>query len=260
MSIANALVLDHFYVAVSEEDFVPLTELAKLIRVTIHSKMETKDDAYEGIYMYSRTMAYFEMLREKKTGGLGLCFSPFYVQYADASKIVEEMPHEKWKTKTQYWTDGTPWYDSHTTADYPSFAETLFHPWVMKYHPQHTDYTGFKGRPRQIDRFERLHLTVGRENLAEIEKNSSWLPCVKTFGEKSIRFEISDREFSTFVIDVDLIDGNSRFEFKELLMKGCDPALEALDGHRMGSFHLDVKGDRVRLKKLKAQSFDGKAF
>jgi hypothetical protein len=245
MGVRESLVLDHFYISVPSAEFDPLIELTKLFKDTSHGKSQVQDDEWEGIYAYSRTRSYFEILRERRGGGFGLCFSPYSSLYVDASKIMEEMKEEPWRSGTRVWQTGLKWYDWISTGDYLDIDKTFFNAWIMKYHPHHFDWKHPIPVPG-IDKYSLIRLTLGRDNVDEVKRLSSWFPGTRTFNEKKIRFEMQDRDELPFAIEISLLDGNQRFEFVSLEMKHCDP-LALPDGFRkeLGSFMLEVKGHDV---------------
>jgi len=71
MGVKESLVLDHFYISASREEFSLLTELKNILGATTHSKMVTPDDSWEGIYVGCRTRVYFEILNERRQGATG---------------------------------------------------------------------------------------------------------------------------------------------------------------------------------------------
>lgn len=270
MGVRNSLTLDHFYINLLASDFEKLIKLTEVFNAISHSKVVTTNDHWEGIYLYSRPWSYFEILREWKTpGSFGLCLSPALPHYSDASKIVEEMPDTEWKSSTRKFEDGTLWFDSYYVKDEISPVATegsgaqsdpdsdsdsardhaVINTWIMKYHSSHRDFRDGIRR-RSVDRYKNINLRVGRNHVAQILKYTAFIPQQAVVTDEKLSFAIPDRDGFTFTIEMELIDGDSRFEFLSLDMDHCHP--ERFDNFKpleMGSFLLDASGKSLTLTK-----------
>lgn len=247
MSIRNALVLDHFYIGVSDEQFQMLLPLADSLKSCFNKHVKSGDDSWEGIYLSSRTGAYFEILRERRSESLGLAFSAYRPQYCDVMQIKDELKDLDWKSYQRNWEDNSPWFDSLSLGSYCDVQETFFNAWLMQYH--------FNPRPvdslvplsvRAVDRFQTIDLELGKRHLDEVRKLSSWFPGVLKFENDNICFRLPDRDGSTFEVNVKLVDADVRFRFKSLKMRR-NPE-ESVHSMSLGDFVFSVEGDVMVLK------------
>lgn len=249
MGVRESLTLDHFYFNVSADEFDQLLKLTEVFRAIKHDKVVVTNDSWEGLYLYSRPSSYLEILRARRVPGfLGLCLSPAQPHYCDASKILTELPLT-WHTFSRKMPDGVPWFDAHSLDDGKNDNEALFTPWVMKYFPRHSDYTRVSG-PRSVDRFRCLRLKLGRENLNRILYLAQFMPVSPKVCDSHINLEIPDRDGFRFMIEMELVPGNARFQFQSLTMDHCDP--ERFDHFRtleMGEFALTANGKELILSK-----------
>jgi len=249
MGVRESLVLDHFYLGLAEADFDRLIQLKDLLGATSHAKVVTKGDAWEGVYVGCRTRTYFEVLRDRRHGGFGICLSPYNLLSVDANRIREDLPEFPWRHGTRVADDGQPWYDWLATCDYLDHRNTVFNAWIMKYHQSHRDWTRPIPRP-SVDRFERVHLRVGRDHRAAIELTSAWFPGQRLISEEGARFDFPDREGSPFSVRIDFVPGNDRFELVGLELRLADPAAgERLQTADLGAFTFDVAGERAVFRK-----------
>ena len=249
MGVKESLALDHFYINVSAEEFDELKKLLDVFRAIKHEKVVTTTDQWEGLYLYSRPWSYLEILRARRVPGfLGLCLSPVQPQYCDASKILEELPL-KWHTFHRVLKDGTPWFHAYSLEDGKNDNEALFSPWIMHYLPQHRSYSRVSG-PRSVDRFKRIRLKIGEENTERILYLSQFVPLAPEVSKGAITFEIPDRDGFRFLIEMELISGNSRFQFQSLTMDHCDPErFDTFEPLVMGNFLLTADGRELALTK-----------
>ncbi len=244
MAVRNRLVLDHFYIGLDDDAFEKLLPLTQLFKNCEHSKVTSGAESWEGIYLQSRTGAYFEIVRDREVHGLGLALSAAKPQYTDTRKIVEELPELPWKTGTRVDEGGAPWFDWITLSDYLDIHATFFNAWIMNYRFNHRD-SSHTVSPCSVDRFKEIHLDLGRDNVSEVERLSSWLPGTREIKENLIQFELPDREGSSFIVFIHLVDGKSQFRFKSL-----DLALahgQNVESKKLGTFLLEQHGDAIRL-------------
>ncbi len=99
--IHSSLVLDHFFLSFSEDDFNELHHLLGSLKEVEHRATRSGDDQWEGLYLRSSIGSYFEALKGEEYS-LGIAFSPWRMSYVDASLIVKEMPKIKWKRTPMY--------------------------------------------------------------------------------------------------------------------------------------------------------------
>lgn len=244
----KTLCLDHSYINLQSEAFDQLLPLSSRLRGVDHVKTVSGNESWEGIYLLSRTGAYFEILREYREGAIGIGISPMRPYYVDASKITEAYPELSWKKGTRTFKDGQAWFDWFSTIDFTTVTDTIFDPWVMKYHLSHRDSGVASSRPLSIDRFRKLNLELGSSHVSFLRRTSSWLPGVKSFADDEITFTIPDREGSSYQIAIVVVPGDSKFKFKSLemdLVRG--EQLETVD---LGPLKFEALADEAVLKAL----------
>lgn len=247
MGVKESLVLDHFYISASTEDFAKLVELKNILGATNHSKVVTTDDSWEGIYAGCRTRVYFEVLNARRPGGFGLCFSPYNPIYVDANKIREELSHLPWQHGRRDTEAGGPWYDWMATCDYRDTEKTVFNAWIMRYYLQHKDWKIPIPKP-SVDRYRSVRMSLGRSHLEDVKTAASWFPGDAKFSEKEISFRIPDRDGSDFSVQIDLVPGNSHFEFREMKFRLADPSVgKVLTSRDFGSYRFEVEGESAVL-------------
>ncbi|MCM2279138.1 MAG: hypothetical protein NDJ89_13765 [Oligoflexia bacterium] len=246
MGIENQLVLDHFYISLDAESFDSLLPLTAGLKNAVHSKVQTDNGSWEGIYIKCRTGCYFEILKERRPGGLGIAISPIYPHYVDAAKICERYPALPWRSGTRRLPDGQPWFDWLTLGDYLNIEDTFFNSWLMKYHLSHRD-----NRPEvarcTIDRYCRLELRLGIENLEALKQLGAWLPGRQRLSETKYLLELPDRDGNDLQIAINLIPGASRFKFLSIDMELSRG--EAVPKMELGRFKAHgTKQGRLRLE------------
>ncbi len=209
------LVLDHFYISLEPNDFLPFIETANFFSRCEHIHVKSSDDAWEGVYLSSKTGAYFEVLNERRLGGLGIAFRSKSQNEWNIRNILKELPLLKWKFGTRSTAKGDPWFDWVSLGDYLDVYKTWFNTWMMHYYPS--------DKPKDenssvfsVSRFLALEMIVGRDHLSLIQELSSWFPGGKKFLDDQIVFSLTDRDGSLFEIYLKLKDGADRFQFKRL--------------------------------------------
>jgi hypothetical protein len=208
VSIRDGLVLDHLYVAIPEVDFETLSQLLGGRPGIVRNAIKSGNDAWEGLYARSRTGAYFEFLRGRREGGLGIAFSAPYGNYLDVRRIRDELSDLAWRSGTRVWADGAPWFDWLSLGDYLDVEKTRFNAWLMHYHPSHVVPARRREQP-SIDSFVELEVAAGRKLEAEIERLGSWLPGTRRSQADGLVLEVPDRDGGVVTVRI-AFDGAGR--------------------------------------------------
>jgi|GEM_PF-6103444 len=236
MTIRDSLVLDHFYINASNEDFDALLKMKDFIQNGFrHSVVKTDNDQWEGIYLRSRAGSYFEILRNRRPNSLGLAFQTFDPMSLDASEIMSELPLD-WNVFSRSFPDGQNWFDSISTMEDPASLGNYFSPWIMKYYIRKAKPQAVIA-PRSIDRFPSIEMTLGRAHLEHVRSLSEWFPGVREFNADFIHFQYPDRDGWSFDVRIHLVDGDQRFEFKTAVIEMYE-AFPDFKPLKLGSFVL----------------------
>ena len=162
MPVLNSLVLDHFYIALSNEQVEKLTPLFNDLGGSYQSTQSGKD-SWSGLYLHSRLRDYFEVLEQRRLGCLGIALSAVNVTSVDSSKIMTEQPSLPWKKGRRVIEDNQPWFDWYSLVEYENTYSTFFNVWIMDYHKCHFDYAK-RPTPKFVDSFHKL-VVVAEMNL-----------------------------------------------------------------------------------------------
>jgi hypothetical protein len=218
-SIRERLVLDHFYIPVTSEELASLSKMTSRLRDSVHSRVVSGDDHWEGIYITSRIGDYFEIVRYPRASNLGLAFSPAKPQYTDARKIAEELPNLDWKRGARVTKSNQPWFDWLSLSDDSDPVIPAVKAWVMHYHSSHQEQTRMPSGPRVIDRFKKIELTVGRDLIPALRVLIPWLPGSQTWGENKASLLLPLRDGHHFEVRISIIDGKIPLSFRALEME-----------------------------------------
>ncbi len=245
MTYQQMLVLDHFFINASAEDFEALKKLKEFIPYGVrHDVVKAADDQWEGLYLRSRPGSYFEILRDRRPNALGLAFQTIDPMILDAAKITEELALD-WKIQNRKSADGQPWFDYISISS--TELDSLFVAWIMKYYVRDRKPVGTV-MPRSIDRWVSLEMTLGRRHADRVSHESQWFPGTREITNDAIQFTVPDRDGHPFDIRIRLIDGDARFEFKKAIIDLYDTtAIEHLTPIQLGSFTLTRSGDSLIL-------------
>lgn len=216
--IQSSLVLDHIYIDLPSEDFDALTKLTNYIKGCEHSHVKSSDDAWEGLYISTSRGSYFEFLRERRPGGLGIAMRLPKDSMLDAREIVRELPQLAWQAGRRDYLDGDPWFDWLSLGDYRSF-DTFFNAWIMHYHPR--ENTKNAERPKcTIKGLTTLCVTLGDENIGTVKELSRWMPGegLPLFGN-TFSVMVRERDETQFNLQIKLVQGTTRFQFSALSME-----------------------------------------
>lgn len=210
MSVKFGLALDHFYVGIEAEAFDLLVPWIKDISGVKHSTARTGEDEWEGLYFSTRTNAYFELLRARREGCIGIAFTSVSPFYLDARKIAEELPDLPWNTGTRINPDGKPWFDWFTLGDYLNVnPSTPCNVWLMHFHMHHREWK-FRRPKTAFDAITEISVTACREMREEISRSIPWTPTRVVEGDQENLYLIPDRDESEVRLQVRFQDGTNK--------------------------------------------------
>lgn len=209
--ITEYLALDHFYVAMDLKSVRTLSVMTKKLRGCTHKLVKSGDDTWEGVYLHSRTGAYFELVHAKSTVACGLAMSARLVQYCDIRKIRRQFPKLKWLLGHRIFKKNQPWFDYLSIKNKNNSG---MYAWLMHYHFFHRPRRTFYGL--SVDRFVKLKLILGKNNLNDLKTHIAWVPKQKIYSSSKVKIIIPDREFSEFIVDIKLVSGDQMLTFDSL--------------------------------------------
>jgi hypothetical protein len=209
MSVLNSLALDHFYISLPDEKFQRYNEFFALLDGVCHS-VESDDDAWCGVYSYSRIRDYFEILKNRREGGLGIALSPIGLLNVNVKNIINERSELEWKYGTRNHLNKEPWFDWYSLGGYLNTEQTFFNVWIMDYYKSHIDY---EQRPvrKKIDSFLSLEMNLGYNHRLEIHYLLGFTDYLKRAYSDEIEISIPRRDGWDFNIKVSLVPGDSKF-------------------------------------------------
>ncbi len=252
MSVRDYLALDHFYIAFPPEEFEKLLPLTSILRNCFHFKVKSGNDSWEGIYMQNRTGSYWEIVKDSKVNGFGAAFSAFALPGVDVRQIIKEMPALAWKKGTRLTPEGVPWFDWLSLGEYLDIYKTFFNVWIMHYHTQLK--RPFNPPDSNINRFSKIHLTLGQAHKKIVKALSEWLPGTRFINEKQVKFVVPNRDRNDFEILIELIPGDGRFEFKSL--DAVLPQGVIIKDHDLGALSLWQEGRTFYFKLAKESKLE----
>lgn len=251
-SIRERLALDHFYISVTSEELAALSTMTSRLRDSLHSRVVSGADHWEGIYISSRIGDYFEIVLDPRASSLGLAFSPLKPQYTDARKIAEEFPALDWKKGARLTETKQPWFDWLSLSDDSDPIIAAVNAWVMHFHFSHWEQNRMPSGPRVIDRFNRIDLNMGRDRVPDLRAKIPWLPGSQNWRNAQAALSLPLRDGHRFEVGITLIDGDAPLSFRSLEMEITRG--EDVEPGEFGAFSL-VKNDEHTLVFRRAPAF-----
>lgn len=201
--------LDHFYIGVSSFEFQPLLPIANALQGCQHLVVQSGNDSWEGIYLFSNAGPYFEILNERRNQGLGIAFCTT----SETRQIIARMSDLPWKSGTRHRANGSPWFDWLSLGEYLNVKETWFNAWIMRYCES--------SKPRtapafSIKRFLSLKMSLGNERLDEMKSLARWFPEPFEMENSRVTVFIADRSGDRLKIEIQLVTGNEKFTFHSI--------------------------------------------
>jgi hypothetical protein len=247
MSLRRALVLDHFYASLPADEFQGLLGLIGPFPHAKHQKVQTEAGGWEGLYIYSQSGEYFEILGDSQT--IGLALSARSIQYRNASLIREEFPWIPWESGIMRRPNGSPWFEwcSPSSGENQRPALSV---WTMRYFNRHepdTDPPGFKRPSPNIVRFRHLHVLMGEARFGEIKAAlHAWSPGDHVFGDARCLVRLPMRDGHEFTIEFERVPGeHARLQSLAMDMR---PDVH-LEPRAYGPFVLAQKGATATLSR-----------
>lgn len=218
-SIRDRLTLDHFYISATSEELAALSKMTSHLRDSVHSRVVSGDDHWEGIYISSRIGDYFEIVLDPRSSSLGLAFSPLRPQYTDSRMIAEEFPELHWRKGSRLTESRQPWFDWLSLSDDSDPVIPAVNAWVMHFHFSHWERGRGPTRPNVIDRFKRIELVAGRDGVAAMRALLPWLPGSQDWTDSGAVLSLPLRDGHRFQVDISIIDGSSPLSFRSVEME-----------------------------------------
>lgn len=209
MPVMNSLTFDHLYISLPENSFKKYINFFTDLN-GVHSVVNSSDDSWEGLYLKSRIGDYFEILNNKRNGGLGIALSPLRPMHVEVSNIIKEQPHLDWKHGKRLDGQNRPWFDWYSLDNYLDAKNLLFNVWIMDYAKSHNDV---KAKPKTnfVDSFNSIELSLGSAHLSKIEDNLKFTDYKIVKESNYLKFSIPKNDGWNFDVIIRIIDGDSEF-------------------------------------------------
>jgi hypothetical protein len=247
MSVHQSLMLDHFFFAASEEAFAELKAFFLRFECGNHQHVQSDNDAWEGLYVRTRSQFYLEILKTRRPNCIGVCQKPQNPIYMDAKGIVGEFPELPWKAFDRS-LEGQKWFTALSCDNYLDLT-TPFNTWVMQYYQMNrTMEVRFK--KFEIQTIFEIEVRANTSLIDRIKMNSAWFHAKKEYSQQEITFD-----FQTFYSDPlkmrihldSTVEGMQFQKLKFRFVEGFDvPAVDAL---AMKHFRFSKVNDHYELEK-----------
>lgn len=217
MPVINSLVLDHFYISLSEKDFDKYSAFMKCLGGT-HMNIKSGNDGWEGCYLLSRTRDYLEVLKERRKGGLGIALSSVNSHLVDTERILIEHEDLDWKKGLRLRQNKDPWFRWYSLEDYEALTDNEFNVWVMDYVKTHIEYKQ-KPAPKYIDEFVCLKVNVSSRLKGSIRNCLQFGPFLEEKNKDKMIIQIPRYDGWNFTVELDFTNQINNIEIKELIFK-----------------------------------------
>lgn len=239
MKLTETLCLDHFYIAITPEQFEDLKKLKNKINGFEHKITQVVGDSWEGLYLWTNSGEYIEfMIPEKDCLGLGIAFSSKSPIYTDVRELKKEFKKLKWLEGTRIRQDGSKWFTwlSIKSKVSQKSLSPYFSSWAMFYHPHYSRSKDIEPEfyaPKSMARIVSMKLSMNPELESFIEHHLAWSSAVIKKTKKGMKIEMPNREFEIFRIEIVYDKKCAGFALKELV-------LNSRIGERIGLPRLEV--------------------
>jgi hypothetical protein len=246
--IHENLILDHYLFCANDEEFDELKTLFLKLGCATHQHVKADDDEWEGLYIYSRSQHYLEILRHPQSRSLGICQRAAFPILQDARRICEDFPALPWKTFERSHSNN-PWYAAMSCDDYTSLT-TPFNTWVMHYYPRDIAKTVPLKTYEVQDIFD--FELVGNPNLVEkIKLNSAWFNAKKSYTDENISFEFQTYYSDPFKLNIKLDPQIIGIQFKKIKFSfKLDISKKKLEEVPLKHFSFENHGEYFTLEKI----------
>lgn len=215
-TIQKNLLFDHLYFSANDEEFEEIKQIFTRFECVSHSVTKADDDSWEGVYVFTRGQSYFEVLKNRRSKGIGIAMSPFNPITQDARHIKLDLPNMPWKEFLRK-LEGKNWYTALSCDEYTNL-ETPFNTWVMHYYQRDSQkMTTFD--PYELSRLTEVHFSVNPNLLEKIKLNSSWMNGKIAFSEIGVTIEPQTYYNDSLLITMKFDSAVEGFKFQKAIFK-----------------------------------------
>ena len=243
-TIHKNLIFDHLYMATSEPEFEEIKKIFLPFDCASHQIVKADDDSWEGVYVRTRGQNYFEFLKLRRSGGIGLCQRAYSILTQDARSITQEFPELPWKSFDRSLA-GQKWFTALSCENYLDLT-TPFNTWVMHYYPRETNNI-VELRKCEISQFHEIHFSAHPDLIERVKLNSTWFNSKSEFTNKEAHFQLQTYYSDQFWLKITFDNKDAGFRFKRATMT-FEPGVEVADldlsyyrFYKKGSIHVFEK-------------------
>lgn len=244
-SIHKNLIFDHLYFVANAEEFEELKKIFLRFECASHSITKADDDSWEGIYIQTRGQHYLEILKDRRTNGLGFCQRAFSPMSQSARDIMNDFPDLPWKTFERK-LDGQKWFTALSCDNYLDLT-TLFNSWVMHYYQRDIQKT-FTLKKYELSRLCHVQMSANPNLIEKIKLNSTWFNARTEFSNSEAIFHIQTFYSDACELKITFDNQDEGFEFKKAefeISKGFATEDTTLKHYKLKTAH-----DRLILEKI----------
>jgi hypothetical protein len=207
--MSSPLYLDHFYCGVSEEVFDELKALEQFLPITLVKEVLTDSDSWRGIYTFSTSNCYSELLLradKRASRGLGFAFSGLGAEKNLSAQLQSQFQSIQWEQNMLRTPEGASWFESISPKKDVSLNHSIV-AWAMEYQGDFRDKRLQRAHLPgiAIRTFDRVHVRVPSQELALLENRCEWYPGTKRFEQNAatIQFPLMSHGQTAFYLEAD---------------------------------------------------------
>ncbi len=250
--MSSPLYLDHFYCGVSEEVFDELKALEQCLPITLVKEVLTDSDSWRGIYTFSTSNCYSELLLradKRASRGLGFAFSGLGTENNLSAQLQSQFQSIRWERDMLRTPEGASWFESISPKKDDSLNHSIV-AWAMEYQDDFRDKRLQRAQLPgiAIRTFDRIHVRVPSQELAILKDGCDWYPGTKKFEQNAamIRFPLISHGHTEFYLEAD-----STVKLPSLHKIEATLESSATCANTSGSFfRLEISGQNVTLSFL----------
>lgn len=213
------LILDHLYFSASPDQFEELKQFFLQFECASHQHVKADDDSWEGLYIFTRSQFYLEILRARRPDCIGLCQKPLYPLVQDARHIIQDFPDLPWKTFERS-MKGKKWFAALSCDNYLDLS-TPFNTWVMHYFQRDTEIPASFPKYELATFFE-VEAVADPKLLDHILLNSRWFNAKRTVSDNEIIFDFQTYYSDPMRLRIHLAEGRAGIQFRSLKFRMTD--------------------------------------
>jgi hypothetical protein len=203
-SVRDHLVLDHFYLTLSERQIEALRGLEKQMKRCYYSETTAGKRSWAGLYIYSNIGSYFEMLPNRKVPRLAFAFRTGPNDFVDCRKMRAELPRLPWQGGKTLWRKTKKvWFNWLDTKLKIGFENSEIGAWMMHYPSLHEPNLRAAKDRASLERFKSIAVEMSPKARGTLIELSRWMPGKIDIGKRSASLAFKDRDYGDFDVEID---------------------------------------------------------